>query len=466
MRFVVPAICILVSSFVAAVRDFTQPYSQGISHPADLSNLYRIPLLFQSGATLQQPVDYDDSFTRAPEAPAISPVVVQVSCGASNPLCLVRACGIIDSHRRIKDGFHIGEVIIRIPAAAGAAAFKRPVTVVICIRPASESRALFFKPNDAEAAKHFVCTLLSVSTNAAEIEVVCDKSGNNCSMQACIQLALLKLSLELFQLVLHEFYAYVELDTDAETVTAVSQPVYLTASRNVSVLVWGDHGGTMKTSIEMLLLAGVVPERLFCFQHQDWYSYVMSSAPCTRPSFPSQMAHFLKSMVVKDPSMEGFGGLAYSSIGNNSISEFTDKWSKEFDEFDVRFTLHSIVAYMHHTFFEIANKLLILAPPSTPSLSLPSHTQTLTITQVIWIEMSNVHALLFEGFAKHKLVMRSSHRWDHSTPYPRALPSMAWIRPALRQLVQTTAHISVATEWDYWYSRSVQIMYRCANIYD
>jgi hypothetical protein len=82
--------------------------------------------------------------------------------------------------------------------------------------------------------------------------------------------------------------------------------------------------------------------------------------------------------------------------------------------------------------------------------------ETLICGQVIWIEISNVHALLFEGFAKHKLVMRSSHRWDHSTPYPNALPSMAWIRPALRRLVQTTAHISVATEWDYWYSRSVQ----------
>jgi hypothetical protein len=71
--------------------------------------------------------------------------------------------------------------------------------------------------------------------------------------------------------------------------------------------------------------------------------------------------------------------------------------------------------------------------------------------------MSNVHALLFEGFAKHKLVMRSSHRWDHSTPYPNAVPSSSWIRKDLRRLVQTTACISVATEWDYWYSRFVQI---------
>ena len=69
--------------------------------------------------------------------------------------------------------------------------------------------------------------------------------------------------------------------------------------------------------------------------------------------------------------------------------------------------------------------------------------------------MSNVHGLLFEGFAKHKLVMRSSHRWDHCTPYPAVVPSLAWIRPALRKLVQNTPHISVATEWDYWYSRSV-----------
>jgi hypothetical protein len=81
--------------------------------------------------------------------------------------------------------------------------------------------------------------------------------------------------------------------------------------------------------------------------------------------------------------------------------------------------------------------------------------------QVIWIEMPNVHGLLFESFAKKKIVMRSSHRWDHGTPYYSAYPfddSLDWIRPALRQLVQTIAHVSVATEWDYWYSRSVQLL--------
>jgi hypothetical protein len=73
--------------------------------------------------------------------------------------------------------------------------------------------------------------------------------------------------------------------------------------------------------------------------------------------------------------------------------------------------------------------------------------------------MPNVHGLLFEGFAKHKLVMRSSHRWDHGTPYYSAYPfddSLDWIRPALRKVVQSIARVSVATEWDYWYSRCVQ----------
>jgi hypothetical protein len=78
--------------------------------------------------------------------------------------------------------------------------------------------------------------------------------------------------------------------------------------------------------------------------------------------------------------------------------------------------------------------------------------------------MPNVHGLLFESFAKNKIVMRSSHRWDHGTPYYSAYPfddSLDWIRPALRQLVQSTAYISVATEWDYWYSRSVQLLNFC-----
>jgi hypothetical protein len=73
-----------------------------------------------------------------------------------------------------------------------------------------------------------------------------------------------------------------------------------------------------------------------------------------------------------------------------------------------------------------------------------------TRRQVIWIEMSNVHALFFEAFAQHKLVMRSSHRWDHSTPYPLVSPASSWARVSLRRLVASSARIGVATEWDYW----------------
>ena len=103
----------------------------------------------------------------------------------------------------------------------------------------------------------------------------------------------------------------------------------------------------MKSSIETLLLSGVVPQRLFCFQHQDYYSDVVSATPCTRPSFPPEMSLFLKSMAAKDgsgmPSVRGFG-LAYSIIGNNSISEFRRKYSQEFDAFDVRVPLHIIIS--------------------------------------------------------------------------------------------------------------------------
>ena len=116
----------------------------------------------------------------------------------------------------------------------------------------------------------------------------------------------------------------------------------------------------MKTAVEMLLLAGVVPERLYCFQHQDWYSYVLSTVACTRPPFPLELSKFLKSLVINDPSVEGFGGLAHSSIGNNKsvFLEFSNKWSKEFDVFDVRTRLptHSC---SHRTLgFKIPNNRL------------------------------------------------------------------------------------------------------------
>ncbi len=72
----------------------------------------------------------------------------------------------------------------------------------------------------------------------------------------------------------------------------------------------------------------------------DWYNYALATVPCTRPEFPPDMATFLKSIVVYDDMASkkttGFG-FAYSSIRHpNNISEFRDKWSKEFDPFDVR----------------------------------------------------------------------------------------------------------------------------------
>jgi hypothetical protein len=147
--------------------------------------------------------------------------------------------------------------------------------------------------------------------------------------------------------VLYELYVHVEFDADAATASAVSQPVYLTASRNTSVLIWGDHGGAMKSSIETLLLAGIVPERLFCFQHHHYYKHAVSATPCTRPSFPHDMSLFLQSMVANErigtPPVTGMG-LAYTIIGNNSISEFRLKYSQEFDAFDVRVPLHIVIA--------------------------------------------------------------------------------------------------------------------------
>ena len=111
--------------------------------------------------------------------------------------------------------------------------------------------------------------MTSVPSYAAE--VVCEQAGRACVTQGRFSLVVFKDSLTFMQLVVYEFRVHVELDigSDAiESITAVSPPMHVISSRNASVLVWGDHGGTMKTAVEVLLLAGVVPERLFCFQHQ------------------------------------------------------------------------------------------------------------------------------------------------------------------------------------------------------
>ena len=349
--FGVSVICILwllVACFsthfgcCAAALGLIQPKYPGAWHPVDWSNLYRLVSPSQGRGTFD-PVEYDSSFTRASKAAAVVPVVVHVSCGAAKHLCQVRACSVSGSNQRIENAFCIGEVIIMMPAIVAAATLARPLTLVVCSRPASESQALFVLPKNAEgqaaADDNFDCFRMSVMADAVWVKSECDEKGQNCYVTARVDLAILERNLELLQLVLYELYVHVEMNAEVETVTAVSQPAYFTASHNVSVLVWGNHGGTLKTSVEMLLLAGVVPERLFCFQLDDHYKDVLAGVPCTRPSFTAEMAHFLKSQI-NHPW--GFG---YSSIRNNSVEEFTDKWSTHFDEFDVRSPPHAIVAY-------------------------------------------------------------------------------------------------------------------------
>ena len=112
--------------------------------------------------------------------------------------------------------------------------------------------------------------MTSVPSYAAE--VVCAPAGGACVTQGRFPLVVFKDSFTLIELVVYEFRVHVELDigsSDAiESISALSPRMHVISSRHASVLVWGDHGGTMKTAVEVLLLAGVVPERLFCFQHQ------------------------------------------------------------------------------------------------------------------------------------------------------------------------------------------------------
>ncbi len=339
------ACCVSCVLCLAAAHPPAQPNPSDSPAPIEWSNLQRIDLPFYSRTSFE-PVDHDSSFTRHPQPSPVYPVEVEVACEDTHnfKLCLIRACTVLDQSRRSQDGFYIGEVFIKMRAAA----FVWPLTLTVCFRPASESRSLFFLPDDAGATEHFDCAIMSVDANSAEVDTICrGPADTNCSVQARIGLALPARSLHLLQRVLYELYVHVEFDADAATASAVSQPVYLTASRNTSVLIWGDHGGAMKSSIETLLLAGIVPERLFCFQHHHYYKHAVSATPCTRPSFPHDMSLFLQSMVANErfgtPPVTGMG-LAYTIIGNNSISEFRLKYSQEFDAFDVRVPLHIVIA--------------------------------------------------------------------------------------------------------------------------
>ena len=127
---------------------------------------------------------------------------------------------------------------------------------------------LLFQVADNES-KDFVCLMMSVPSYAAE--VVCAPAGRGCITQGRFDLVVFNDSISFTELVLYDLSVHVELDVGSDSIAsiaAVSPTMHVISSRNTSVLVWGDHGGTMKTSVEILLLAGVVPERLFCFQHQ------------------------------------------------------------------------------------------------------------------------------------------------------------------------------------------------------
>lgn len=278
------SVCVVVSAVLAVTGT-----------PVQYSGLYRMNATFEMRSGMHA-VSYEESFVRATQPGHLPPFSVGVSCGVSDQLCHLRACSIQDSNGHVHDGIHIGEAFVQMSAADADAslAFGRPLTVVICISPASQTRQLFFPPGNVSAklaialnhshvpcfdflllqgiddeSKGFVCLMTSVTSYRAQ--VTCHPEGGGCVTQARFPLVVFRDSLTLMQLVVYEFRVHVELDVGSdsiESIAAVSPPMHGVSSRNASVLVWGDHGGTMKTAVEILLFAGVVPEQLFCFQHQ------------------------------------------------------------------------------------------------------------------------------------------------------------------------------------------------------
>ena len=137
--------------------------------PVQYSGLYRMNATFEVRSGLHA-VSYEESFARATQPGHLVPFTVHVSCGVSDQLCHLRACVIKDSNGHARDGIHIGEVHFQMPTADAEAslAFSAPLTVVMCIGPASQTRQLFFHPGNVSAQlpiplnQSHVCAMLSL----------------------------------------------------------------------------------------------------------------------------------------------------------------------------------------------------------------------------------------------------------------------------------------------------------------
>jgi hypothetical protein len=286
-------------------------------------------------------VEHQHAFTRTSESAAgTSSWTVKATCQTDH-LCFAKACDVIGADGKVNEGIHIGTAVIqgaRSPSEADAQSCPdQPVAVTLCLRTAEDSSALFFLPADNDASKGFVCFAATISSPSAA--PVIDDLGHGCDTH--LDLVLLRNITTLIHVGPYEFFVFVEMSSGASApaVTAVSQPAFFVLSRNVSVLVWGDHGGTLKTANEMLLLSGIPPERLFCFHH-SWphvYDYALRDTPCTRPQFPAAMGQFLISAIIHGDT-PGVMGAKYSYFNASSISHFL-QWSSEFDMFDVRIPL-------------------------------------------------------------------------------------------------------------------------------
>jgi hypothetical protein len=294
----------------------------------------RFPL-FHSGQSFMEPtfkrVHHFYNVNRTVESAAGASFTVKVLCD-SDHLCFAKACDVIDSNRKFKEGIRIGAAQILGARPSSESDLipcpSQPVTVSVCIRTAEESASLFFLPDDNGTFKDFDCFAAPAAT--------IDGAGYACDI--LMDIVFLTTDLDFPHLGVYEFFVIIEIPSDAgssHTTTLVSQPAHFVISRNISVLVWGDHGGTLKTATEMLLMSGVVPERLFCFHHTSpgVYAYALRDTPCTVPQFPAAMGVYLRSMVTLGQT-PGVMGHAYSYLNGTSTSDFL-QWSSEFDMFDV-----------------------------------------------------------------------------------------------------------------------------------
>ena len=166
--------------------------------------------------------------------------------------------------------------------------------------------------------------------------------------------------------------------------------------RRVRVLVLSWHGGTMKDTVMQLHAAGVRHENIVC-EGAVWYEQVLDSAPCVRDGLLAKALN---------PLMQSVPGFPNEIDTDETwLTNFTYKATDWLGRFDV-----------------------------------------------LWADFPAVLCLLLHNIAPNKLIVRTTHRFDHQVAHVET-NSTSFIRKKLLHVLRNAPILLAGSEYDWAYIR-------------